>query len=192
MELAKVTDCHNTCRLAGHNTGMSHDLFLSQAWAWLKELVLTQLLMMVRHNLLVWMLRESSLEVGSGCHIPEHLQCRSLCSSTSVNLASEHTSFLKVIKYLFMDMEVAPGLWQGYLLSVFLPENLSNCCRACSVRTSICLQKETVGAGGIEVNISAPGQETKIFSVVWFHPVGFAAVLILLQAHLNNCNSCPC
>lgn len=110
MELAKVTDCHNTCRLAGHNARMSHALFLPQAWARLKELVLSQLLMMVRHNLLVWMLRESSAEVGSGCRIPEHLQRHSLCSSTSANLALEHTSFLKVIKYLFMDMEVAPGL----------------------------------------------------------------------------------
>lgn len=68
---------------------------------------MTPSLMIVTPHFLMWMLGEPSTEASPGCSIPEGLQYPSLCSSSSVSLALEHVSFLKVVKYLLMDVQVA-------------------------------------------------------------------------------------
>lgn len=65
---------------------------------------------------------------------------------------------------LFVDVQVhISSFGLGYLLFNFLPGIPHTCCGDCSWRASVCLQKMRVGAGGVEVTIFAPRQETKLF-----------------------------
>lgn len=54
----------------------------------------------------VWMLRESRLRVAQAATFL-NVSSATLCYSSSASPVSEHVSFLKIIKYLFMDVQVA-------------------------------------------------------------------------------------
>lgn len=103
-------------------------------------------------------------EGGPGCSISEYFQWHCFCSSSSMSLLLEYVSFLKVIKTCScMCRWHISSFGLGYLLFSFLPGIPLNFCRDCSWRTSVCLQKMRVGAGGVEVTIFTPRQETKLF-----------------------------
>lgn len=177
--------------MAPQDEGLDHGL-LPQTWVQLRQLILSQSSLIVRPNFLTWIFREPSPEVGS-LSIPECLQFHSLLFQ--FRESNLRAPFISKSHKCLCSWMCKHHLASHKETTFFLPGNLFpflNSCRGCSLQPQFPYKVMAAEAGCVEVPIFTPGQETKLFSVDSLHSVGLPAVLILLQAHLKNQNSCLC